>query len=133
MELAFAGLHQLCAPMLDRLTLPAPQRTLWTAFGLTAGTPPDRFLVGLAVLSLLSEVAERAAADVRDRRCPMAGPGVGPGLAFVARRLLAEPVAVVFAVREPGTRDGPRAAGAGVAGWPTSMPGRCWTRRSPDA
>src|SRR3954471_22715287 len=57
MELPFAGLHQLCAPMLDRL--PAPQRdALATAFGLSAGEAPDRFLVGLAVLSLLSEVAE---------------------------------------------------------------------------
>src|ERR671916_2529846 len=54
-ELAFAGLHQLCGPMLDRLeTLPAPQRdALRTAFGLSAGTAPDRFLVGLAVLALL--------------------------------------------------------------------------------
>src|SRR5919202_1853741 len=60
MELAFAGLHQLCGPMLDRLDrLPAPQRdALATAFGLSAGDPPDRFLVGLAVLRLLSEVAE---------------------------------------------------------------------------
>src|SRR5882724_4997857 len=61
MELAFAGLHQLCAPMLDRLErLPAPQRgALGTAFGLRGGAAPDRFLVGLAVLSLLSDVAER--------------------------------------------------------------------------
>ena len=59
MELTFAGLHQLCAPMLDRLErLPVPQRdTLRTAFGLSADLAPDRFLVGLAVLSLLSEVA----------------------------------------------------------------------------
>ena len=60
MELAFAGLHQLCAPLLDRLErLPAPQReALEIVFGLSAGPAPDRFLVGLAVLSLLSEVAE---------------------------------------------------------------------------
>ena len=60
MELAFAGLHQLCAPMLDRLErLPGPQRdALGTAFGLSAGQAPDRFLVGLALLGLLSEVAE---------------------------------------------------------------------------
>ncbi len=59
MELAFAGLHQLCAPLLDRAGhLPAPQReALRTAFGLSVGPPPDRFLVGLAVLSLLSEAA----------------------------------------------------------------------------
>src|SRR5438093_1356622 len=60
MELVFAGLQQLCAPMLDRLErLPAPQRdALGTAFGLTSGVAPDRFLVGLAVLGLLSEVAD---------------------------------------------------------------------------
>jgi hypothetical protein len=60
MELAFAVVHQLCAPMLDRLDrLPGPQRdALGVAFGLRDGEPPDRFLVGLAVLSLLSEVAE---------------------------------------------------------------------------
>jgi DNA-binding CsgD family transcriptional regulator len=60
MELAFAALQQLCVPMLDRLErLPGPQRdALQTAFGLSAGPAPDRFLVGLAVLSLLSEAAE---------------------------------------------------------------------------
>ena len=60
MELAFASLHQLCSPFLDRLgKLPAPQQdALGTAFGLRSGTAPDRFLVGLAVLTLLSEVAE---------------------------------------------------------------------------
>ena len=60
MELAFAALQQLCAPMLDRLEgLPAPQQdALAVAFGLRAGDAPDRFLVGLAVLSLLAEAAE---------------------------------------------------------------------------
>src|SRR5687768_11208007 len=60
MELAFAGVHQLCAPMLSNMAhLPGPQRdALGTAFGLSAGTAADRFLVGLAVLSLLSDVAE---------------------------------------------------------------------------
>src|SRR5262249_38189457 len=60
MELALAGLHALCAPMLHRLGhLPGPQRdALSTAFGLSAGPPPDRFLVGLAVLSLLADAAE---------------------------------------------------------------------------
>ena len=64
MELAYAGLHQLAAPMLDGLAdLPAPQRdALSTAFGISAGEPPDRFLVGLAALSLVSEAAEEAAA-----------------------------------------------------------------------
>src|SRR5690349_1673830 len=59
MELAYAGLHQLCAPVLDQLPrLPPPQRdALATAFGLRRGEPPDRFLVGLAVLTLLSDAA----------------------------------------------------------------------------
>jgi len=104
MDLAFAGLQQLCAPMLDHLDgLPVPQRdALRTAFGIGTGPPPDRFLVGLAVLSLLSEVAgeqpliclvddqqwlDRASAQI---------------LAFVARRLAAEPVGLVFAARIPG-------------------------------
>ena len=101
MELAFAGLHQLLASMLDRLDgLPAPQsEALRTAFGLASGRPADRFFVGLAVLSLLSDVAEeqpllcvvddeqwldRASADV---------------LAFVARRLDRESVGLIFATR----------------------------------
>jgi hypothetical protein len=60
MELVFAGLHALCAPMLDHLVhLPSPQRNaLNTAFGLSPDPPPDRFLVGLAVLSMLAEAAE---------------------------------------------------------------------------
>src|SRR6185312_3650645 len=60
MELAFAGLHALCAPMLGGLDrLPGPQATaLRIAFGLSEGPPPDRFMVGLAVLSLLAEAAE---------------------------------------------------------------------------
>ena len=68
MELAFAGLQQLCAPLLDRLErLPAPQRdALGIAFGLRAGGAPDRFLVGLAALTLLSEAAEEGPA-VRGR------------------------------------------------------------------
>ena len=66
MELAFAGLHQLCGPYLDRLSkLPSPQEdALGTAFGLRPGTAPDRFLVGLAALGLLS-----AAADDRPLVC----------------------------------------------------------------
>jgi DNA-binding NarL/FixJ family response regulator len=103
MELAFAGLHQLCGPMLDRAQkLPDTQRdALGTAFGLSPGAAPDRFLVGLAVLSLLSEVAEERPllcvvddAQWLDRASAQA-------LAFVARRLVAESVGLVFAVREP--------------------------------
>ena len=105
MELAYAGLHQLCAPMLDRMhVLAGPQRdALATAFGLVAGKPPDRFLVGLAVLGLLADVAEANPlmcvlddAQWLDRVSLQT-------LAFVARRLLAEHVALVFALR--GTDD----------------------------
>jgi predicted ATPase len=104
MELAFASLHQLCAPLLDRLErLPGPQRdALRIVFGLTAGPAPDRVLVGLAVLSLVSEVAEQRPllcvvddAQWLDQTSALT-------LAIVARRLLAEPVGLVFAAREPG-------------------------------
>src|SRR3954471_3966668 len=103
MELPFAGLHQLCGPMLDRLDhLPAPQReALATAFGLSAGDPPDRFLVGLAVLSLLSEVAEDGPLLCVVDEAQWLDRASAQTLAFVARRLLAEAVGVVFAVREP--------------------------------
>ena len=79
--LAFAALQQLCAPMLDRLdALPGPQRdALGTAFGLRAGPPPDRFLVGLALLGLLAEAGARAAAGLPGRRRPVARPRVGAG------------------------------------------------------
>jgi DNA-binding CsgD family transcriptional regulator len=104
MELAFAGLQQLCAPMPDYVDrLPGPQRdALRTAFGISAGPAPDRFVLGLAVLGLLAEAAgdqplvcpvddvqwlDRASAQV---------------LGFVARRLEAESVGLVFAVRAPG-------------------------------
>jgi DNA-binding CsgD family transcriptional regulator len=104
MELAFAALQQLCAPMLDRLEqLAGPQReALGVAFGLRAGKAPDRFLVGLAVLSLLAEVAQEQPllcvvddAQWLDRASAQA-------LVFVARRLLADSVALVFVTREPG-------------------------------
>jgi DNA-binding CsgD family transcriptional regulator len=104
MELAFAGLHQLCAPMLDRAgRLPAPQRqALLTAFGLSAGPAPDRFLVGLAVLSLLSEVAEdRPLVCVVDDQQWLDNASA-QALGFVARRLAADPVGLVFAARDPG-------------------------------
>ena len=101
-ELPFAALHQLCVPMLERLDeLAGPQRdALGAAFGLSAGTAPEPFLIGLATISLLSATAngppllcvvddaqwlDRASAQV---------------LAFVARRLLADPIALVFATRE---------------------------------
>src|SRR5271155_2317426 len=104
MELAFAALHQLCAPMLDKLAgLPDPQRAaLGVAFGLETGAAPGRFLGGLAAPSLRSEAARQQPllcvvddAQWLDRASAQA-------LAFVARRLLAEPIALVFATREPG-------------------------------
>ena len=102
MELAYAGLQQLCAPLSGHLdALPEPQRgALDVAFGRAVGTAPDRFLVGLAVLSLLA-----AASAVRPVVCVIDDAQwldqvTVQTLGFVARRLLAEPVALVFAVRD---------------------------------
>jgi len=102
-ELAFAALHQLCAPMLDQLgRLPGPQRdALATVFGLTNGPPPDRFLVGLAVLSLLSAVAEERPLVCVVDDAQWLDRASAQTLGFVARRLLAESVALVIAAREP--------------------------------
>jgi DNA-binding CsgD family transcriptional regulator len=104
MELAYASLHQLCAPLLDRLErLPAPQRdALRIVFGLSAGPAPDRFLVGLGVLSLVSEVAEERALLCVVDDAQWLDHASALTLAFVARRLLVEPIAIVFAAREPG-------------------------------
>jgi DNA-binding CsgD family transcriptional regulator len=104
MELPFAGLHQLCISMLDHLDrLPAPQRdALRTAFGISAAPPPDRFLIGLAVLSLLSEVAaERPLIGLIDDE-QWLDHASAQALGFAARRLGADPVGLVFAAREPG-------------------------------
>ncbi|HEV2260305.1 MAG TPA: AAA family ATPase [Streptosporangiaceae bacterium] len=104
MELAFAGLHQLCAPLLSRAEgLPVPQRdALRIALGLSTGPPPDRFLVGLAVLSLLSEAAgERPLICLIDNE-QWLDQGSAQALGFVARRLAADPVGLVFAARVPG-------------------------------
>src|SRR5258708_3180037 len=104
MELAFAGLHQLCAPMLDHAeSLPDPQReALRTAFGLSAGPVPDRFLVGLAVVGLLSETAgERPLVCVVDDQ-QWLDHASAQALGFAARRLAADPVGLVFAARVPG-------------------------------
>lgn len=102
MELAYAGLQQLCAPLLEHLdALPAPQReALDVAFGRGAGDTPDRFLVGLAVLSLLAAAAEsRPLVAIVDDAQWLDQVSLQT-LAFVARRLLAEPVALLFAVRD---------------------------------
>jgi len=104
MELAFAGLHQLCAPMLDRLEhLPAPQRdALQTAFGMSPGPAPDRFLIGLAVLSLLSEVAAEQPLVCLVDDGQWLDHASAQTLAFVARRLGVESIGLVFAERAPG-------------------------------
>ena len=103
MELAFAGLHQVCGSMLDRLErLPVPQQdALRTAFGLRSGSAPDRFLLGLAVLSLLADVAEEQplVCVVDDEQ--WLDHASAQVLGFVARRLVAESVALVIAARVP--------------------------------
>jgi DNA-binding CsgD family transcriptional regulator len=103
MELPFAGLHQLCAPMLGQLdALPAPQqRALSVALGLAFGDAPDRFLVALGALTLLAEVAERRPLVCFVDDAQWLDGASRQVLGFVARRLLAEHVALVFAVREP--------------------------------
>ncbi|MDF6044232.1 AAA family ATPase [Streptomyces sp. JH14] len=102
MELPFASLHQMCAPLLGRLgELPVPQRdALSVTFGLREGGPPQRFLVGLAVLSLLARAAvdQPVACLVDDAQ--WLDEGSLQVLAFVARRLVAEPVALIFARRD---------------------------------
>src|SRR4051794_18940280 len=104
MELAFAGLHQLCGPLLDRLgRLPAPQRqAMEIVFGLATGEAPDRFRVGLGALSLFSDVAEQRPLLCVVDDAQWLDHASALTLAFVARRLLAEPVAIVFAARVPG-------------------------------
>jgi DNA-binding CsgD family transcriptional regulator len=101
MELAYAALHQLCSPMLDRLDrLPAPQRdVLSTAFGLSAGPPPDRFLIGLATLTMLSDVAEDQPLVCLVDDFQWLDRASAQALAFVGRRLGADSVALIVASR----------------------------------
>jgi DNA-binding CsgD family transcriptional regulator len=107
MELPFAGLHQLCAPLLGGLgRLPPPQReALATAFGLSSGARPERFLVGLAVLSLLSDGADEEPLLCLIDDAQWFDLSSAQVLAFVARRLQAESVVLVFAERVPGELD----------------------------
>ncbi|WP_344292374.1 helix-turn-helix transcriptional regulator [Streptomyces synnematoformans] len=117
MEFAFAGLHQLCAPLLDRMgVLPDPQQAaLGVAFGLRAGNPPDRFLVGLATLSLLAEAAEERPLLCLVDDAQWLDAASARTLAFVARRVEAERVALVLSLRDPS----PEPSGAGAfAGLP---------------
>jgi DNA-binding CsgD family transcriptional regulator len=108
MEVAFAGLHQLCAPMLNRLgRLPDPQRdALGITFGLVAGRAPDRLLVGLAVLGLLAEVAREQPLVCVIDDAQWLDRASAQVFAFVARRLVAESVALVFGSRGVA-EDGP--------------------------
>ncbi|WP_230487066.1 helix-turn-helix transcriptional regulator [Nocardioides anomalus] len=112
-DLPFGGLHQLCAPFIDQCSeLHAPQRAaLMTAFGLVAGPPPDPFLIGLALLSLLAHVAEERPLVCVVDDAQWLDPVSAQALAFVARRLEAERVGLFFGVRgapSPALRDLPR-------------------------
>ncbi|HEX9623807.1 MAG TPA: AAA family ATPase, partial [Streptosporangiaceae bacterium] len=102
MKLPFAALHQLCGPMLGSLAaLPEPQeRALRVAFGLATGTAPDRFVVGLAVLSLLAENAAARPLGCLVDDAQWLDDASSQVLGFVGRRLLAESVLLLFAVRE---------------------------------
>ena len=108
MELAFAGVHQLCAPMLARLdVLPDPQRNaLRVALGLSSGDAPDAFLVALAVLSLLAADAEQQPLLCLVDDAQWLDAASAQVFGFVARRLLAESVAMVVAMRKGGTSSG---------------------------
>jgi hypothetical protein len=101
MELAYSGLHQLCAPMLDHLDrLPAPQRSaLATVFGYETGPAPDRFMVGLATLTLLAEVAEQQPLLCVIDDAQWLDDASAQIVSFVARRFLAEQIALVWVAR----------------------------------
>ena len=130
MELPFAGLHQLCAPLLGDLSrLPAPQRAaLQTIFGLSDGPAPDRLLVGLSVLSLLADAAEKQPILCTVDDAQWLDEASALAFSFVARRLLAEPIVMLFATREisSATAGSPELL---VDGLPTPMPAHCSRRR----
>ena len=105
MELSFAGIHRLCAPMLGGLeVLAEPQENaLRVAFGAASGDPPDRFLVAVAVLNLLSSTAEKRPLLCLVDDAQWLDAASVQALGFVARRLVAEPIAMIFSLREPIT------------------------------
>ena len=111
MELPFAGLHQLCAPLLGQLdSLAEPQRrALGVAFGLAPGDSPDRFLVALAALSLMAETSEDKPLLCVVDDAQWLDQASAQVLGFVGRRLLAEQIALVFAARAPAARPDPLA------------------------
>src|SRR4051812_7000304 len=130
MELPFAGLHQLCRPLLGRLgRIPERQRdALSTAFGLGNAAPQDTFFVGLAVLNLLADVAEERPLICLVDDAQWLDHASALTLAFVARRLLAEPIALVFAARPRKNRcwQACRSCRSGASATPTLV--ACWPR-----
>ena len=131
MELAFAGLHQLCAPMLDQLSrIPVPQHdALRTAFGIAAGTTPDRFLVGLGVLSLLCE-----AADQRPLICVIDDERIWTGprcRRWASRRDGWAPTrSASCSPRETRAASWPGLPSWTLPAWATTMRGSCWIQPS---
>ena len=117
MELAFAALHQLCLPLLGSLDrLPSPQAdALRTTFGLDAGVVPDRFFVGLAVLGLLSDAADEGPLLCVVDDAQWLDQASAEAFAFVARRLFAEPVVMLFATKGEATRRLPELVLEGLA------------------
>jgi DNA-binding CsgD family transcriptional regulator len=103
MELSFAGIHRLCTPILDEIEeLAQPQQNaLRVAWGMASGDAPDRFLVAVAVLSLLSATAEKRPLLCLVDDAQWLDAASVQALGFVARRLVAEPIAMIFSLREP--------------------------------
>ena len=131
MELDYAALQQLCSPILEfSERLPDPQRdALGVAFGLSAGQAPSPFLVGLAVLGLLSEAAEQQPLLCVVDDAQWLDGASARALAFVARRLLAERIALAFATREWAV-DWPASRSSASSRWAVGMHGRCWSPSS---
>jgi predicted ATPase len=129
MELPFAGLHQLLRPLLEYLPrLPEPQaEALSAAFGLRAHGSPDRFLVGLAVLGLLSEVASEQPLVCAIDDAQWLDRASAQALAFAARRLGAEAVAMLFVVRQPRPSS-PGCRSSRSTGFPRAPRARCSRR-----
>jgi hypothetical protein len=140
-QFAFSGLHQLCAPLLDRAgALPEPQQAaLGVALGLRSGTAPDMFLVGLAALNVLAEVAEEGPLLCLVDDAQWLDQASAQVLAFVSRRLAAERVALVFALRDASETDASETdaseidvqpfTGLRSCDWtasPTATRARCW-------
>ncbi len=136
-QFAFAGLHQLCAPLLDAgggaARAAAGRPRAWRS-GCASGAAPDRFLVGLAILNLLAEVAEDGPLLCLVDDAQWLDQASAQVLAFVARRVAAERVVLVFALRDPGaTATSSRSPGCPSCAWTGSArptPGRCWPPRS---